>query len=165
MGAEEHGAERPAPAALELVFELAREVPAAQLHASDNVDSKIFQSFAAAGVVLGLAASHDAKRDALTTAFNSVAIAAFLFVAVVAVYVLWSRRYRVPIGPDQLWKRYRTDDPYVIKEAFVEDIASGYRTNERHLKAKHKALRFVLISLLLELSAIAATLIVAAAEN
>jgi hypothetical protein len=164
MGAEEHAPERPTREALELLFELARDVPAAQLHASDNVDSKIFQSFAAAGVVLGLAASHDAKRDALTTAFNSIAIGAFLVVAGLAIYVLWSRRYRVPIGPDQLWRRYRTDEPYIIKEAFVEDIAAGYPTNEKHLKAKHKALRFVLIALLVELGAIAATLI-AAAEN
>jgi hypothetical protein len=151
-----------APETLRLMFELAREAPDGQLRAADAVDSKIFQAFAAASVLIGLAAVHGPKRDNLATAFLAAAAAAFLILAVVSVRALWSRRFRVPISPHQLWRRYWSDTPEVIKHAFIADIASGYLANEDHLTAKHRALRWVLSALLVEAGAIGAALIVSA---
>ena len=92
-----------APETLGLMFGLAREAPDGQLRAADAVDSKISQAFAAASVLIGLAAVHGPKRDNLATAFLA---AAFVILAVVSVRALWSRRFRVPISPHQLWRRY-----------------------------------------------------------
>jgi hypothetical protein len=160
------------PETLDLIFELSRTAPDGQLRASDAVDSKIFQAFAAASVLIGLAAIHEpsvvgktvhgAKHDNLETAFLALAVAAFLLLAVIAIRALWSRSYRVGMSAAQLWHRYWPDTPETIKHAYVDDIASGYLENEKHLRSKHKALRVVLITLVVEAAAIGAALIVSA---
>jgi hypothetical protein len=162
-----------APETLDLIFELSKRAPEEQLRASDAVDSKTFQAFAAASVLIGLAAihgpsvlvgaaTHEPKHDRLEVAFLATAVGAFVLLAVVAIRALWSRTYFVGIGPNQLWNVFWPDTPQTIKHAFVDDIASGYLENNKHLKSKHRSLRFVLIMLLIEASAIGAALIVSA---
>ena len=147
------------PETLDLLFELAREAPDGQLRASDAVDSKTFQAFAASSVLIGLAALGGVRHSDLATAFVSVAVAAFLVASVAASWALWSRRYRLSMGPRQLWDAYWSDDPSVIKHAFIDDVASGYVENEKHIADKHKAFRYVLIALIVEAAAIGAALI------
>lgn len=149
----------PRPETLALLFDLARESPGEQLRASDAVDSKIFQTFAAASVLIGLAAIHNVKQGHLITAFVSAAVLAYLLAAAVATWALWSRRFRVGMAPRQLWDKYWSDEPSDIKHAYIDDIAKGFTENETHLKGKHRALRFVLISVLVEATAIGASLI------
>lgn len=160
------------PETLDLIFELSRAVPDDQLRASDSVDSKTFQAFAAGSVLIGLAAIHEpsvigkavhgVKHDNLETAFLAAAVAAFLVLAAVAIRALWSRSYRVPMSPNQLWETFWPDTPQTIKHAFVADIADGYLENDDILKSKHRALRVVLIALVVEAAAIGAALIVSA---
>jgi hypothetical protein len=123
------------------------------------VDSKIFQAFAASSVLIGLAAVRGAKNGDLELAFVSAGVAAFLVVAGSAIWALWSRRYRLGMGPRQLLDKYWSDDPAGIKHAFVDDIASGYVENEKHIADKHAALRVTLVALMVEAAAIGAALI------
>jgi hypothetical protein len=156
--------ERPTEQTLDLLYELTRDAPSAQLQASDAVDGKIVQTFAAAGVLIGLAAVHENRSD-VATAFVALAVLAFFAVAAVGICSLRGRQYRVTVGADQLWTRYRSDVPFTIKEAFVRDVARGYPENEKNIKLKHKALRIMLGALLVEAGAIGATLIVAAVQS
>jgi hypothetical protein len=164
------------PDTLDLIFELSRRAPDDQLRASDAVDSKTFQAFAAASVLIGLAAihgpsvlvgaaTHEPKHDRLEIAFLAGAVGAFVLLAVVAIRALWSRPYRVGIGPNQLWQDFWSETPQTIKRALIDDIASGYLENDEHLKSKHRSLRLVLIMLLIEASAIGAALIVSAVRG
>ncbi len=154
---------KPKPETLDMLFELAKEAPEGQLRASDAVDSKIFQAFAASSVLIGLAAVHGVESGKLETTFVSIAVAAFLVGAGAATWALWSRRYRVGMGPGQLWEKYWSDDPMEIKHAFVDDIASGYTENEKHIADKHKAFRWALVALIVEAASIGAALIDSAA--
>jgi hypothetical protein len=156
--------DRPTEETLELLYELTREAPNAQLQASDAVDGKIVQTFAAAGVLIGLAAVQGASGD-VATGFVALAVLGFLVVAAVGICALRGRQYRVTIGADQLWDKYRSDVPFTIKEAFVRDVAKGYPENEENIRLKHKALRIMLGALLIEAGAIGATLIVAAVQS
>ena len=152
------------PETLELIFEMSRHSPEDQLRASDAVDSKIFQAFAVASVLIGLAAIHGPKHDNLETGLLAAAVGAFLNTRRRGDPRLWSRAYRVGIGPTQLWQSFWLDTPETIKHAFVDDIASGYVENDGHLASKHRALRFVLIALVIEAGAIGAALIASAAR-
>ena len=156
--------DRPTEETLEVLYELTCEAPNAQLQASDAVDGKIVQTFAAAGVLIGLAAVQGASGDA-ATGFVALAVLGFLVVATVGICALRGRQYRVTIGADQLWDKYRSDVPFTIKEAFVRDVAKGYPENEENIRLKHKALRIMLGALLVEAGAIGATLIVAAVQS
>lgn len=153
---------KPKSQTLDLIFDLVRAAPDEQLRAADGVDSKIFQGFAAGSVLIGLSSISGVGHGNLTAVFVSAAVAAFLVLAGVAIWALWSRKYRVSIGARQLWDKYWSDDPSEIKHAFVDDIASGYVENEDVLAAKHKALRVTLITLAIEAAAIGAALIVSA---
>jgi hypothetical protein len=150
------------PETLDLLFELARKAPDEQIRASDAVDSKIFQAFAAASVLIGLAAVGGVKHGKVTTAFVSLAVVAFIVVAVAAIWALWSRSYRVGMTPPQLWKKYWDSDALDIKHAYVVDIADGAPANESKLNGKHRALRVTLLALLVEAAAIGAALVVSA---
>jgi hypothetical protein len=162
MNAASDQVSTPTPETLDLLFELSKQAPEEQLRASDAVDSKIFQAFAAASVLVGLAAVSGVKHSNVTAAFVSAAVLAFLVVAASAIWALWTRRYRVTIGPQQLWDRYWSDTPDVIKHAFVADVASGYVENEANIREKHKALAVTLLALLMEAAAIGVALIVSA---
>src|SRR5947207_12433777 len=83
------------PETLAFIFEQVRDAPASQLRGVDALDSKMVQAFAAAGVIVGLAAAGADKRDALTGALVSVGVAAFVIVASGAVYSLGTRGFRV----------------------------------------------------------------------
>jgi hypothetical protein len=147
---------------LDLIFKLSKGVPADQLQASDSVDSKTFQAFAAASVLIGLATIRGPRHDNLETAFLAAAVAAFVSLAAVAIWALWTREYRVGISPDQLWREFWAETPRNIKHAHVTDTASGYPENDGILRSKHRRLRFVLIMLVIEAGAIGAALIVSA---
>ena len=161
---EERKQESLAPETLDLLFELSRNAPDEQLKAADAVDSKIFQAFAAGSVLIGLAVVHDVNRDDLTLAFISAAVAAFGFLAAFAISALWSKRFRVGMSPNQLWNDFWPDATPLIKHAYVADLAEGYEVNSRHLASKHRALRVVLLSLLVQASAIGGALIISAAN-
>jgi hypothetical protein len=153
---------RPQPETLDLLFDLVQKSPDEQLRATDAVDSKIFQSFAAASVLIGLATVRGVEHKTWTTVFVSVAVAALLVVAYCAIRALWSRKYRAGMAPPQLWNSYWDESTNDIKHAYVVDIATGHATNEGHIADKHRALRWTLVALLIEAAAIGAALIVSA---
>ncbi len=156
---EGSSSEAPKPETLRLLLELARGTPEAQIQANDAVDSKLFQSFAAGSIIIGLVGAGDIEESSLVTVLVSWAVAAFLVLAAAAIWALWSRRYRVPISSQQLWESYWNEEPDSVLHAFLDDLASGYEENERHLTDKHRALRVVLVALLIEAAAIGAVLI------
>jgi hypothetical protein len=152
------------PGALKLIFDLTRNEFDSQLKASAEVDTKIFQSFTAACLLIGLATVREATvhvhgRGALVPII--VAVLAFLVNAGLSINALWSRSYRVPISARQLVARYWYDTPDVTMEAFVHDVANGHDENDKHHTDKHRALRRGLVALLIEAAAIGASLIVA----
>ena len=147
---------------MDLLFDLAREGPERQFEASQAVDSKIFQAFAGASILIGLASVGGVRHSNLTAAFVALAVAAFLGVAYFAISALWSRQFRDEIDPRQLWRKYSSDSAYNIKHAFVADVADGFPVNEKHISDKHRALRRTLLLLLVEAAAIGAALVAAA---
>lgn len=151
--------EKPRPETLELLTDLARQGPSEQIKASDAVDTKIFQAFATGSILIGLVTLGDVDRGCVSIVFVSVAVAALAGLAIAAIWALWSRRFRVPISSHQLWMRYWNESPDDIRHAYLDDLASAYAENEAHIASKHRALRVVLILLLVEVAAISATLI------
>jgi len=153
----------PRPETLKVICAIAQTSPSEQLRAAEAVDSKIFQALAAGSVLIGLAAVQAGEHDDLKIAFLAAAVAAFLVLATLAIPTLWSRRFRIGMGPDQLWNDYWSNTPDQIRHAYVDDIVSGYQQNEKLLASKHKALRGILLALLAEVCAIASALISSAA--
>ena len=154
--------EQPQPETLDLLFQLVQRSPDEQLKATDAVDSKLFQAFAAASVLIGLATVRGVDHKAWTAVFVSIAVAAFLVVAYSAIRALWTRKFRTAIAPPQLWENYWDQSTHDVKHAYVVDVAQGYATNEGHIADKHRAFRRILILLLVEAGAIGAALIVSA---
>ncbi len=156
--AEETSAKPPSNT-LDLLFDLVRESPEAQLRASDSVESKIFQSLGAGSLLIGLAALRGQRHDAVVAVFLVIAVAAFIVAAVVAIFGLWTRKFRAAIEPRQLWEKYWLDSADAVKHAFVDDIADGFAHNEQHIAAKHRVLRVVLLAVTVEAAAIGAAVI------
>jgi hypothetical protein len=150
------------PETLKLMYDLAQKGFDEQLTAARDADVKIFQTFTAASVLIGLAtlrASNLHGHRHVGLVFVGVAVLAFLWNAGFAIGALWSRKYRVPIGTPQVVAKYWFEPPNVLMDAFVQDASIGYGVNEDHHKAKHRALRQCLVALLIEAAAIGASLI------
>lgn len=158
MNAPEH--ERSPTETLDLLFELVKDSPQADLRAVDAVDGKIVQVFAAAAVLLALPAAGNLDSDCWVVALLiGSAVAAFAYLALETIRGLWRREFRTTISPTQLWESYWSDDVATIKEALVADVAAGWPENDRHLRAKRKVLNRVLIALGVEAVMIGATLV------
>jgi hypothetical protein len=147
---------------LKLMYDLARKGLDDQLTAARDADVKIFQTFTAACVLIGLATLRGIKLHGHHHAglvLVSFAVLAFVCNAGVAINALWSRNYRVPIATSKVVANYWFDPPNVLMDAYVHDASEAYDENERHHKDKHRALRQCLVALLIEAAAIGASLI------
>jgi hypothetical protein len=146
----------PAPETLDFIFDFVRGAPERQLVAAEALDSKLFQLFAVGGVVIGLAATGNGNGGLLAAAG-----AAYVALAISALYGLWIRQLRVSRHPDQLWNEFWQESVTDIKHAIIDDVSSGYAENRRHLAAKRWALRFALVAIAAEVIFVASALIAA----
>ena len=128
-----------------------------QIHTADALDSKTVQAFAAASVVVGLAAVSGSGRNLTLLA---TAVLAYTVVSVATAIGLWTRELRVPASPTQLWRRYWADSVPSIKHALVADLAAGYQKNNEHLRSKAKCLRWCLAGVAVESLAVGLALLV-----
>jgi len=150
------------PETLKLIFDLARRGFDEQLTAARDVDSKIFQTFTAASVLIGLATLRGIKLHGHHHAgllLVIVAVGAFIWNAGFAISALWSRKYRVQIDTPQIVNKYWYESAAELMLVYVTDAKEAYDENENHHKAKHAALRQCLVALLVEAAAIGASLI------
>jgi hypothetical protein len=143
---------------LDLLYDLARRAPDAQLRDVDSIDAKVTQVFAAGSVLIGLAALRGTHHHTTAGILLGVAVAVFLYVAYYALRTLWTREFRVLISPEQLWRDYWADPPESIKHAVVADVATGYPENDRLLQDKRRSLRQALIGVGIEAVAIGVAL-------
>ncbi len=143
---------------LDLLFDLTRHAPEAQLRDVESIDAKVVQVFAAGSVLIGLASLRGAHHQTAAGILFAAAVLAFLVVAYHVLSTLWTREFRALISPTQLWRDYWVDPPSAIKHAVLADIASGYAENDRLLQDKRRALRRALIGAGLEAVAIGVAL-------
>src|SRR5438105_10633570 len=115
--------EKPGPETLDSLFQLAKEAPETQLRAADAVDGKIVQAFSAGGVLIGLSAIAGARHSDTIAAFLVIAVVAFFVLAFLAIRGIWSRKFHVGMGADQLWQKYWNQSAGDMKHAYVADIA------------------------------------------
>jgi hypothetical protein len=144
---------------LDLLFELTRHAPEAQLRNVDSIDAKIVQVFAVASVLIGLASLRGVHHQTIAGILLGAAVVAFLFVAYHVLRTLWTTRFRILISPTQLWRDYWADSPDSIKHAVVADIAGGYAQNEELLQQKYRALGRALVGAGVEAAAIGIALV------
>lgn len=147
---------------LELLLQLSRDSPSIQIDAATNVDSKIFQTFAAACVLIGLAAAGERHPTAAAAGFEVMAVIGFLVCAAVSVCAVWSSRFRHLVSPPELLNKYWADDRQTVLHAYVADIADGFQHNEDLIAGKHQAFRMALVGLMIEAAGIGFALVVSA---
>jgi hypothetical protein len=149
------------PQTLDLLLDLGRAAPDAQLRAADALDAKLVQVFAAGTVLIGLPAIRGAPHHAASATLFAIAVCAFLVLAFYSIRALWTRRFRVLIAPDQLWYRFWDEPPEAIKHAVVADLASAYTENNAQLLRKRRELGRALVAVGVEAAAIGVALVVA----
>lgn len=149
-----------APETLDFIFEHVRDAPDKQVSAQENLDSKIVQVFAAAGVVLGLAGLSDISgRGGTPGALLVVAVIAFVVVAAVTFYSIWARRFRVTSHVQELWQHHWTKSPDALRHMIVADAVRAYAANGVLIRRKSHALSVALAAVAVEVVCVGILLI------
>jgi hypothetical protein len=127
----------------DLIYAATADARPAQLRTADALDTKATAVFAAATVVLGLAASGSDDGTAQAVLVG-LAVAAYIAAAVAALWCFRIRRYRIELEPEYLWGRYWKQDPLAIKHAIIAERGTGFRENEILLEQKTRALKLAI---------------------
>lgn len=150
------------PETLDFIFEQSREVPDTQMRTAEALDAKTVQVFAAATVVIGLAAAGGIRGHA-SVGWLVAAAVAYLVALVAAITALDVRDFRTNTSPTELWEKHWQDGVHEIKHALVSDLAEGYRVNDSLLNNKAKGFKVALIATGVESALVAVALIVSLA--
>lgn len=148
------------PDTLDFLFEYTRDAPAKQLLAADRLDGKIVQVFAAASVLLGLAAVRGGHRTAAVTALLVVAVVAYLGVVIASVCAVGVRQYKANNHADELWRRFWRDDVRDIKHALVASTSAAYEDNRTTLGRKGFAVQVAILATGVEAMAIGVAMLI-----
>ena len=146
-------------ATLDLIFREAREVPESQMRTAEALDSKTIQVFAAASVVIGLAATGGIQGHASIPVLIA-AVVAYLAAVVGAFASLRVRSFRTNASPQTLWEDHWEDDAEALKLALVDDLAGSYEENDKCLREKARGFKVALAMTGVESALVAVALIV-----
>jgi hypothetical protein len=117
---------------LDFIVDYTKATPRRQTEAAHMIDTKALQVFAAASIVLGLAAAGPLRKG----------VAAWLFGAAIATVtafmVLRTRRFRIVDDAENIWPRYWNVELTDVKHALVDDIPRRLPRTLRYLARKAK---------------------------
>lgn len=147
---------------LDFLFEYTRDAPARQFSVVDGLDAKIVQVFAAATVIVGLAAVNLAHQPFAVTIFLAVAILAYIGVVVATVRAVGVTDYKGNAHADALWHKFWADDVMSIKHALVASTSKAYAENRELIAKKGSAVQCAIIATGIEAIAVGISLLVAA---
>jgi hypothetical protein len=150
----------PKAATLDFLLSYTECVPAEQVDASKNCDSKAVQIFAGATVIVGLAAAGVRGGSA---ELIGAAIGVYLIVAVAVAAILWPRGFRLARPVDQLYEEHWDQDVPDIKHALLARLSADYQQNEAILGRKSVCLLVALVAATVEAILIGTSLIVSLA--
>lgn len=151
--------ETPKPETVDFIYQHTRDALDGQVGQARGIDAKIAQLFAAATIVLGLAAT-----SALATAPRGVVVAAVVFYVVALVLSavgIFPIKLRGSDYGETLWPEHWYQPPSAIKHSIVEGVAAGAKHNEQRIRVKAYILVGVLAATGIEAALIGVGLIAA----
>ncbi len=133
------------PETLDFILQATKDGPESQSRDIDALDAKVFQVFAAASIILGLASfSQEAGGGDTTTALLGGALAAYVVAVVASVIGLFTRNFHTSFHANTMWETHHDKAVEQIKLALVTSIADAYSKNNKLLKVKSRAARVVI---------------------
>jgi hypothetical protein len=127
---------------LDFILDYTKATPRRQTEAAHMIDTKALQVFAAASIVLGLAAAGPLRKGVAAWLFGA-AICVYVIATVTAFMVLRTRRFRIVDDAENIWPRYWNVELTDVKHALVDDITSASASNAALLGAKGQALKLL----------------------
>jgi hypothetical protein len=134
---------------LDFILDYTKDAPRRQAEVSHMIDTKALQVFAAASIVLGLAAAGPLREGAAVWLFG-VALFVYVGAAVAAFFVLRTRDFRVVDDAENIWPQYWHVELVDVKHALVDDITSASAENADLLGSKGRALRWLVVATAVE---------------
>src|SRR5690242_7430956 len=115
---------------LDLNFEYVRDAPEKQLQDVTDLDSKYYQVFAGASVIIGAAALVNPSRGGpWVTGLAAVALAAYLVLAVISFVYLRTVKLHGSRYGGTPWDDFKSDTPRDVKLGIVLKIQDDYAFN------------------------------------
>ena len=142
-----------------LIYEHSSGGPARQATTSDAIDSKAFQVFSAASVVLGFGAITTSHLDDLTAGLYAAAAAAYLGVGWWTFKIIKARNFRVTDAADRWWPSHRGATAPYVQAQMLDDLAESASVNRDLLKSKGELIKWLLVAAGLEVLLVAAAVI------
>jgi hypothetical protein len=149
----------PLPETVQLTYEHTRTGPARQSATGDAIDSKAFQIFSAATIVLGLGTFATPHIGALGAVLYGCGAAAYAVAGERAWRVLRARQYQVVDGADRWWPTHRLAETNYVREQMLADIAEADTFNRALLDKKGAPLDVMLVAVAVEAGFVAAAVI------
>ena len=149
------------PETLALIFEITREGPLNQIRDIDGFDTKLFQGFSVASIIIGLASFVGIAGGSLATVLLTSALVAYIVGAIAAIAGLWPRTARGATYAGTLWRDFWNATANDVRHAIVQDVAEAYDSNRRLLALKSVLLRSLLGATAAETFLVGAALIYA----
>lgn len=147
------------PATLDLIYEVTRQGPPNQFREAETLDAKIVQIFAAASVVLGLAA----VAGDMVIGFLVLAVIAYVAVAGATLWGIWIRKTKRPFHSDTLLEDFWKDSAADVRYALAYELPEMYSHNQRIIDDKATAAKLAIIATAVEVAAVGGMVIWAAA--
>jgi hypothetical protein len=136
---------KPRTETLDFILDYTKGTPRRQAEVSHEIDTKALQVFAAASIVLGLAAAGPLREGTAAWLFGA-ALFAYVAAAVAAFCVLRTRDFRIVDDADNIWPRYWNVELLDVKHALVDDITSASAENADLLGSIGRALKWLVVA-------------------
>ena len=166
MNDQGNAAAKISPERLDFLFTQVKDAPAAQLASQEALDTKLLQIFAVGSVVIGLAGlavRETVDAEGAISGLLITSVVAYVALALVSLWQIWPRYFRVTCHADVLLKDYWDTDVADIKHALIADAATSYVHNGHLLRRKAWALAAGVAALAIEVVLVGAAITVSRA--
>lgn len=143
-----------------LIYERSKDGPARQGATSDSIDSKTYQSFAAASVVLGFGSFTTGDLGTATAILYSFATVAYIVAGWFTFKIVRARNFRVTDAADRWWPSHQNASADYVRRQMLDDLAESAAVNRAILKDKGEHIKGVLLATAAEVVLVAAAIIV-----
>lgn len=130
---------------LDFILDYTKGTPRRQAEVAHMIDTKALQVFAAASIVVGLAAAGPLREGTAAWLFGA-ALFIYVAAAVAAFCVLRTRDFRVVDDAYNIWPQYWNQEDLVVKHALIDDITSASAENADLLGSKGRALKWLVLA-------------------
>lgn len=149
------------PQTVEFIYQHIKDAPERQGQDWRDLDTKLFQVFTAAAVVLGLGGVAAAQRNGTAGAILLlIALVAFLIAVGAVLSQLRPLKIELSRQGDTMWPTSWQADPYWIEKGVIENVTAAYAKNRARLKCKAIALKVALGALCAEISLVVVMIVV-----